>query len=81
MSKSPTRHWADFIDWLDRDPGSRKWMVACAACGRIGLRADTPDRFWNRLNLEKLGRVRLDESGLCEECQRALEITLSRPAS
>jgi hypothetical protein len=46
-------------------------MVACVACGRIGLRADTPERFWNRPNLEKLGRVRLDQSGLCQECREA----------
>lgn len=72
MKKSPTRRWADFSEWLESDPRSRKWMVGCAACGRPGLRADTPDRFSNQPWLEKLGRIGLDDAGLCEECHRAM---------
>jgi hypothetical protein len=68
MKSGLSRHWADYPEALDRDPGNRKWMVRCAGCGRPGLRADAPERFWNRLNLEKLGRLRLDERGLCEQC-------------
>ena len=73
MKKGLTRRWADFSKWLGSDPRSRKWMVACAGCGRPGLRADTPDQFWNRPWLEKLGRIRLDELGLCEQCHYAMD--------
>src|SRR6476620_1201990 len=65
MKKGLTRHWAEFSERLYRDPASRKWMVVCLGCGRAGLRADTPGRFWNRPWLERLGRIRLDEMGLC----------------
>jgi hypothetical protein len=73
MKKGLTRHWADFAGWLDRDPGSRRWMAACLGCGRVALRAETPDRFWNRPWLELLGRIRLDDSGLCESCHLAFD--------
>jgi hypothetical protein len=38
---------------------------------RARLRGETPDQFWNRPWLERLGRLRLDARGLCEMCQRA----------
>ena len=73
MKKGLTRHWAEFSERLYRDPASRKWMVVCLGCGRAGLRADTPGRFWNRPWLERLGRIRLDEMGLCEMCSDSLD--------
>jgi len=72
-----SRHWADFPEALARDPGSRKWMVRRLGCGRAGLRADTPERFWNRPLLEMLGRLRVDDRGLCEVCQYAEDAKLA----
>ena len=76
MKKGLSRHWVDFPETLERDPGSRKWIVRCAGWGRAGLRADTPDGFWNRPWLEMLGRLSLDEQGLCEVCRNAEDARL-----
>lgn len=73
VKKGLSRHWADFPEALERDPGSRKWMVRCLGCGRPGLRAETPPRFWNRPNLEMLGRLPVDDRGLCDQCRYAEE--------
>jgi hypothetical protein len=79
MKKGLTRQWADFAGRLDRDPASRRWMVVCVGCGRAGLRADAPARFWNRPWLEQLGRMRLDDIGLCETCRDSLDASSISP--
>jgi hypothetical protein len=79
MKKGLTRRWADFSGRLERDPASRRWMVACIGCGRAGLRADAPAPFWNRHWLERLGRIRLDDIGLCEMCHGSLDAASSGP--
>jgi len=57
-----------------QDRRTRKWVVRCASCGRVGYRADVPedafDRYWFK---RKLDPMTLDERGLCETCTRALE--------
>jgi hypothetical protein len=73
MKGGLSRRWADYPGVLERDPGSRKWMVRCVGCDRAGLRGETPDQFWNRPWLERLGRLRLDARALCEMCQRAAD--------
>jgi hypothetical protein len=49
---------------------SRKWLVRCGGCARVGYRADTPSEgnAFRRL-AEQLD---LDESGLCDQCSEAL---------
>jgi hypothetical protein len=77
MKKGLSRHWADFAEMLERDPGSRKWMSHCLGCGRAGLHADTPDGFWNRPWLEMLGRLPVDDRGLCQPCHDAEDARLA----
>jgi hypothetical protein len=50
---------------------SRKWLVRCNGCGRVGYREGTPEvgvwgfrRGWEQLDL--------DEAGLCEQCSAAV---------
>lgn len=60
-------------DYADLVPqASRKWLVRCVACGRIGYREGTP-----RLGVwgfrRGFAQLDLDDSGLCAECSAALE--------
>jgi len=58
---------------LLKDPRGRKWMLQCAGCRRWGYRHDAPAKFFNRAHLEKYFEpLKLDERGLCEQCQTAL---------
>ena len=70
-----SRRRTEFAEALDRDPASRKRMVRCVGCDRVGLRAETPDRFWNSPWLEQLDRLPVDERGLCEQCATAYDST------
>jgi hypothetical protein len=58
-------------DWLARDPRARKWMSACLSCGRVGMRADAPPRFFSRYWLEQLGLLHLADGGRCKQCAQA----------
>jgi hypothetical protein len=63
-------------DWFLRDPRTRKWMVQCIGCQRVGYRADAPERFFGRKQLvAHLQPLALDSTGLCEECERAQSMT------
>lgn len=58
--------------WHLDDPRTRKWMVQCTACGRIGFRADAPKKFFGRAHLVRhFDALALDESGRCETCRAA----------
>ena len=60
-------------DWLARDPRARKWMSACLSCGRVGMRADAPPRFFSRYWLEQVGLLHLAEDGRCKQCEEAAD--------
>ena len=61
-------------EWHFDDPRTRKWMVQCVACGVIGYRFDAPEQFFGRFHLVKyFDPISLDDRGLCEECQFALD--------
>jgi hypothetical protein len=54
------------------DPRTRRWLVRCASCDRIGYRADMPTDAFNRYWMErKLEAMTLDEHGRCEVCAEA----------
>ena len=59
-------------DWYLRDPRTRKWLVQCIACQRVGYRADAPPHFFDRDRIvAHLHPLTLDSAGLCDECQHA----------
>jgi hypothetical protein len=53
------------------DQRSQKWLVTCVTCGRVGLRANAPEKFWNWQRLEQIGRMELDGAGRCLSCSAA----------
>jgi hypothetical protein len=58
---------------LLKDPRCRKWMLQCSGCRRWGYRHDAPATFFGRAHLEEYFEpLKLDERGLCEQCQTAL---------
>lgn len=53
-------------------PRTRRWLVRCAACNRIGYRADMPDDAFNRSWMARiLEAMDLDEQGRYETCAEA----------
>ena len=48
---------------------SRKWLVSCSGCGRVGYRRDTPDEGVAFRRIAE--QLDLDNSGLCEQCSAA----------
>ena len=67
------REKRELSDWIARDPRARKWMVSCMTCGRVGFEADSPEEFFNRYWLERLGPLRISDDGRCQECVRAAD--------
>lgn len=60
-------------EWHMDDPRTRKWLLQCGACQRIGYRADSSGRFHGRAHLvAHLEPMILDAAGLCPECRRCL---------
>ena len=54
------------------DPRTRKWLVRCTGCGRVGYRADAPAEFFGRYWVErKLEPFEVDDRGRCPTCQAA----------
>ena len=54
------------------DPRTRKWLVRCTGCGRVGFRADAPAEFFNRYWAEqKLEALDRDDRGRCQVCRAA----------
>jgi hypothetical protein len=50
-------------------------MAQCVGCRRWGFRDDAPPEFFGRAPLEKhMGKLNLDERGLCDQCRRAQSI-------
>jgi hypothetical protein len=67
-------------EWYLQDRRIRKWMVQCVACRRWGYRPDAPPKFHGRVQLEKyLGELKLDERGLCDQCQTASSSDVTSP--
>jgi len=59
-------------EWYLLDPRTRWWMAQCVGCLRWGYRDDAPPEFHGRTQLEKfIGKLNLDERGLCDQCRRA----------
>ena len=51
------------------DPRTRKWVIQCLTCRRVGYRSDAPPDAFNRYWFErKLEPMRLDDMGRCEQC-------------
>lgn len=60
-------------EWHLSDPRTRKWMVQCVVCQRIGYRADAPEQFFGRVHLAKhFEPLDVDSAGMCENCSKAL---------
>lgn len=58
--------------WHLDDPRTRKWMVQCSACGRIGYRADAPEKFFGRAHLVRyFEALDLDDKGRCQVCRES----------
>lgn len=56
-------------EWHLSDPRTRKWMLRCSSCGRVGYRADAPEKFFGRAHLIRyFSPITLDEAGTCDEC-------------
>jgi hypothetical protein len=52
------------------DPRSRKWIAQCAACLRIGYRADAKAQFFNRHWLTRYYEsLDLAGGGRCQHCR------------
>ena len=69
-----TLNQAQDIEWHLRDPRTRKWIVQCVVCQRIGYKADAPDKFFGRAHLVKYFEpLALDEGGVCASCREALK--------
>ncbi len=61
------------IDWLMNDPNSRKWIQQCVVCQTIGIKQDTPEKYFNRKWIERgLKRINFNELGICENCENLL---------
>ena len=58
-------------EWHLDDSRTRKWIVQCGACQRIGYRADAPSRFFGRAHLVRhFEALDLDlATGLCQDCR------------
>lgn len=58
-------------EWHLNDPRTRKWLVQCGACQRVGYRADAPDRFFGRDHVVRyFEALDLDlVTGLCQYCR------------
>src|SRR5512139_3631699 len=60
-------------EWHLRDPRTRKWLVQCVGCQRVGYSHDAPDKFFGRYHLVKYFEpLLLSEDGLCSECENKL---------
>jgi hypothetical protein len=61
----------NFERWFSDQPFVARWVRQCMACGRRGIAADAPEKFFNRYWAQRLGTLGLDEAGLCETCATA----------
>ena len=72
MTRMPKPFLPDDPETYFNDPRTRKWLVRCSGCGRVGYRLDTPEEAFNRYWMErKLEPLDLDDQGLCETCRSA----------
>ena len=59
-------------DWYLRDPRTRKWLIQCVTCQRVGYRVDAPEEFFGRQSIRhNFQPLALDDSGRCAECKMA----------
>jgi hypothetical protein len=71
----PTMREEQDPEWYLQDPRTRKWMAQCVGCHRWGYHHDAPPEFFGRAPLEKhIGKLNLDERGLCDQCREAQSV-------
>jgi hypothetical protein len=52
----------------------KKYICQCVVCGEIGMRENCPEKFFNKFFVEKEFKIlRLDDNGICEECQKIIK--------
>ena len=57
-------------DYARRFPQAEKWIVRCRACGRVGVRPDTPADAY--IGLQRIAEpLEVGTTGLCADCARA----------
>ena len=72
-SSKITKHEYHDPAWHLKDPRTRKWLIRCASCQKIGYRPDAPAKFFGRYHLVRYFEpLDLDETGLCKDCKEAL---------
>jgi hypothetical protein len=63
------------IEWHLQDHRTRKWLVQCVVCQKIGYKHDAPDSFFGREHIIAYFKpLVLNQNGVCEQCQNGIEI-------
>ena len=69
-------------DYIQQYPKLKKWINTCICCGQSGYKPDLPETLINKwgnktmgaYNIRKYFRsLKVNEVGICEECQRVQE--------
>lgn len=67
----------DGNDYLTMYPKLRQWINQCVACQAQGYKPDMPEDIYPGIAARNLRRyftpLEINEMGLCEQCQAALE--------
>lgn len=62
--------------YLEMYPELRRWIKQCVACGMTGYLPEMPSRIGGthaNYHIRRLfPRLKVDETGLCEQCRAAL---------
>jgi hypothetical protein len=72
--KRMTKDEAQNIEWHLQHPQTRKWLVQCVICQRVGYRYNAPEKFFGRKHLVAYFEpLELNENGICKQCQSGLK--------
>ena len=72
------RKRSDADQYLEQYPDLHRWLNVCLACGMRGYKPDLPENIYRHFNVaaDHLRRffrpLRLNDTGLCNVCARAL---------
>jgi hypothetical protein len=70
-----TKNEAQNIEWHLRDPRTRKWLVQCVVCQRVGYKPNPPEKFFGREHLlAYFEPLELDENGVCRQCEAIVNL-------
>ena len=58
-------------EWYMRDPGTRKWIRQCTACGIYGRDPETPASVFRVKFGTMFPPISLNELGICDQCAEA----------